>query len=99
MQVYHLEPNNGDTSDPSWEASSLIEGCWIEADTEELARRQVEQATFQPPKLDKDDVLSPWTQEKLVVCRLDQTRKDVPSGQVLSESGKIIDLPAVSTSL
>jgi hypothetical protein len=61
----------------------------------------VEQATFKPtsPKLDKNVVLSLWTQEKLVDCRLDQARKDVPSGQVLSESGKIIDLPAVSISL
>jgi hypothetical protein len=93
MSTYYLEPRNGDTSDPSWEASSLKEGCWTEADSEELARRQVEQATF-----NTNLVHSPWTQRKLVICRLDQSQKNVPSSQVLSKTGKIIDIPAVPTS-
>ena len=100
MPTYFLEPTNGDTSDPSWEASSLTEGCWTEADSEELARRQVEQATFQliSPKLGTNIVRSPWSQAKLVRCRLDRGRSNVPSSQILSESGKIIDVPLVPTS-
>jgi hypothetical protein len=99
MPAYYLEPRNGDTSDPSWEASSLKEGCWTEADSEERARRQVEQATFKAilPKPGGNMVCSPWTQPELVQCRLDESQKSVPSGQLLSKSGKIIDVPAVST--
>jgi hypothetical protein len=100
MSTYYLEPSNGDTSDPSWEASTLTEGCWTEARSEELARRQVEQATFKAilPKLEGNTVRSPWTQPGLVQCRIDESQKSVPSSQVLSKSGKIIDITAVSTS-
>ncbi len=100
MPTYYLEPRNGHTGDPSWEASSLKEGCWTEADSEEWARRKVEQATFEAilPELAGNTVRSPWTQPELVQCRLDESQKGVPSNQVLSESGKIIDIPAVSIS-
>jgi hypothetical protein len=46
MPFFYLEPKNGDTSDPSWEASYLREGCWTEAVTEELARRRIESASL-----------------------------------------------------
>jgi hypothetical protein len=46
MPTFYLEPKNGDISDPSWEASYLKEGCWVEAKTEELARSHVEGATL-----------------------------------------------------
>lgn len=100
MPTFYLEPRGGDTSDASWEASSLAEGCWTEAGSEELARRQVEQATFQRilPEHGGGILRSPWTQQGLVQCKLDQTQKNVPSSQVLSKSGKIIDIPAVPTS-
>jgi hypothetical protein len=100
MTTYYLEPKNGDTTDPSWEASSLREGCWTEADSEKLARRQVEQATFKAilTKSGQNMVCSPWTQPGLVHCKIDLAQKGVPSSQVLSKSGKIIDLPAVPTS-
>jgi hypothetical protein len=100
MPIYYLEPRNDDTSDPNWEASSLTEGCWTEADSEELARRKVEQATFEAilPKIGKNKLSSPWTQPELVQCRIDESQKSVPSSQVLSKSGKIIDVPTVPTS-
>ena len=100
MPTYYLEPKNGDTSDPSWEASSLKEGCWTEADSEELARRQVEQATYKAilPKTGSNTVGSPWTRPGLVQCKIDEDQKSVPSSQLLSKSGKIIDIPAVTTS-
>jgi hypothetical protein len=80
MPIYYLEPKQGHRSDERWEASSLKEGCWTEADTENLARRQVGQATFvaTSPKLDGLGY-SPWVQNRLVDCRIDEGRKDVPS--------------------
>jgi hypothetical protein len=100
MPTYYLEPTNGDTSDPSWEASSLKEGCWTEANAEELARRQVAYATFNAilSKPAGDMVRSPWTQTRLVHCRIDVVETSVPSNQVLSKSGKIVGVPAVSAS-
>jgi hypothetical protein len=97
MPIYYLEPKEGDTSDERWEASSLKEGCWTVADTEDLARRQVGQATFEAisTNLDGSLVYSPWMQKRLVDCKMDQERKDVPSRQVLSKSGKLIDIPVV----
>ena len=70
MPIYYLEPKEGDTSDERWEASSLKEGRWTVADTEDLARRQVGQATFEAvsPNLDGSLVYSPWMQKRLVDC-------------------------------
>jgi hypothetical protein len=100
MPTFYLEPRKGDTTDPSWEASSLMEGCWTEADSEELARRQVEQATFKRTSQEPgaECARSPWAQQSLVQCKLDQAQGTVPSSQVLSKSGKIIDIPIVPTS-
>jgi hypothetical protein len=100
MPTYYLEPTNGDTTDPSWEASSLKEGCWTEANSEELARRQVAYATFKAilPKPVGDMVRSPWTQPRLVHCRTDEAQTSVPSNQILSKSGKLVDIPALSAS-
>jgi hypothetical protein len=65
-----------------------------------LARRQVEQATFKRTSEEPgvQCARSPWTQQSLVQCKLDQAQKSVPSSQVLSKSGKIIDIPIVPTS-
>ncbi len=91
-----LRQKQGDTSDERWEASSLKEGCWTEADTEDLARRQVGQASFVATSAQLDGLgYSPWIQKRLVDCRVDEGRKDVPSRQILSIIGEIIDMPAV----
>ena len=41
MAFFHLVPRNDDTSDPCWTNSLLKEGCWIEVESEEKARRAV----------------------------------------------------------
>jgi hypothetical protein len=93
MTVFYLEPS--EINDPSWQASSLKEGCWTEASTEAMARHQVECATFAmvPAQSGTEVVLSPWVQPQLANCRVDNSRQ-IPSGQVLSNTGKIIDIPA-----
>jgi hypothetical protein len=100
MPVYYLEPKDGDTSNESWRASSLREGCWTEANTEHLARRQVEQSTFEAIESEDGDsfVPSPWPQRSLVLCRIEEGPQNVPSNKILSRSGKIIDVPAISES-
>jgi hypothetical protein len=40
MPIFYLEPKDGVTSDPRWAATSLREGCWIDASTESDARRR-----------------------------------------------------------
>jgi hypothetical protein len=99
MPVFHLQPRDAVTSDPSWESSSLKEGCWIDAGNEDDARRQVASATFSrcTVKQAEDEVRSPWTQPRLTKCKADTSATSVPFGQVLSETGKIIDIaPRIS---
>jgi hypothetical protein len=95
MPDFYLEPKGGDTSDPCWEASYLKEGCWIEAGTEELARCRVESATLKmrDMKSDRPIVFSPWIQPRFTDCKLDKPPRFVPAGKVLTESGKILDIP------
>jgi hypothetical protein len=47
MPIFYLELRGGDTSDRSWEATYLREGCWTEAKTELIAREKVAGATLQ----------------------------------------------------
>jgi hypothetical protein len=94
MPVFYLEPKNGDTTDPSWEASYLKEGCWTEAATEQLARRQVEGATLKVLSRKPHEpmnIFPPWTQPRLTDCRPDKPPRDIPVGKVLTKSGKILD--------
>jgi hypothetical protein len=91
MPVFYLEPAEGKVADPSWEASSLKEGCWTEADTETIARDQVKSATFTMiPEQHRD---SPWVQPQLAKCRVDNSPRQIPSGMILSKTGKLIDIP------
>jgi hypothetical protein len=93
MPIFYLEPKNGDTSDPSWEASSLKEGCWTEAKTTEQARHKVEGASLKmvDMKPGKPVVYSPWIQTRLTDCGLGKPPRDIPAGKVLTKSGKILD--------
>jgi hypothetical protein len=93
MTVFFLEPR--ELSDPSWQASSLKESCWTEASTEAMARHQVECATFimVPAQSGSEVVNSPWVQPRLASWRIDSHRQ-IPSGKVLGETGKLIEVPA-----
>jgi hypothetical protein len=91
MAVFVLGPRNGDTNDPRWEASSLKERCWTEAETEQIARRLVEGATFE--RVDAPGLkvaASPWTDPQLTYCHVDSSAPSVPVQSVLSERGTVI---------
>jgi hypothetical protein len=94
MPIFYLEPRGGDTSDRSWEATYLREGCWTEAKTELVAREKVAGATVKivdvkPGKRMKS--YSPWVQPRLTDCTPDTPSRAVPAGKVLTKSGKIFD--------
>lgn len=92
MPVFYLEPKGGDISDPSWEASYLTEGCWIEARTTDLARRKVEGATLRMrSKPNRPRVFSPWIQDHVTDCRRDTPPQDIPAGKLLTKSGMFRD--------
>jgi hypothetical protein len=93
MPIFYLEPKDGNVSDPSWEASYLKEGCWVEARTEELARHKVEGATLRmlDVKPGRPVVFPPWTQPRLTDCKPDEPPRDIPAGKVLTESGQLLD--------
>jgi hypothetical protein len=92
MPTFYLEPKGGNTSDPSWEASSIKQGCWVQAESENHARQLVENATLamvtvkpgHPAK-----VRSPWAQPNLTSCG-EALHRDIPSGKVLTKGGKIV---------
>jgi hypothetical protein len=94
MPIFYLEPRGGDTSDRSWEATYLREGCWTEAKTELVAREKVAGATLQMMDVRRGQplkVYSPWTQPRLTDCRQEKPPRDIPAGKVLTKSGKILD--------
>ncbi len=94
MPIFYLEPKNGDTSDQSWEATSLQEGCWTEAETELVARDRVAGATLQMMDVRPGQPLnvhSPWIQPRLTDCRPDKPPRDIPAGKILTKSGKVLD--------
>jgi len=93
MPVYYLEPKNGDTSDPSWEACYLREGCWVEAESEAQARLRIEGATLKMRDVipGRKIVFPPWQQTGLVTCREDKPPRDIPAGKVLTKSGRLLD--------
>ena len=92
MPIFYLEPREGDISHERWAATTLKEGCWIRAPSEEYARRWVQQATiklieFQP---DTPLVYSPWLDSQFTECRFDTPDFDVPDGVIVTLSGKTI---------
>ena len=97
MPIFYLEPKGGDTHDPSWAVSCIKEGCWVEADTEELARWWVQAATLRAqdmePRSTYESHHSPWGNKDLTDCKPGQPRQDIPAGKVLTESGKILEAP------
>jgi hypothetical protein len=91
MAIFVLGPRNGDTSNRRWEASSLKERCWTAAETELVARRQVDVATFEPvDAAEPRNASSPWTDPQMTYCDVDPNPPAVPVNSVLSEKGAVI---------
>jgi hypothetical protein len=94
MPIFYLEPQNGETIDPSWEASYLREGCWIEAESEAQACLRVENTTLKMRDMipGRKVVFPPWQQPHLVGCREANPPRDIPPEKILTKSGKLIDV-------
>ena len=94
MPFFYLEPKHGDTSDPSWEATYLKQGCWTEAATEDFARQRVAGVTLRMVSRKPGHLMrvhSPWVQSSLTDCKIGEPPRDIPKGKVLTQSGKIFD--------
>jgi hypothetical protein len=93
MPVFYLEPKDGDISDPSWQATYLDEGCWIDAETEASARARVEAATLRlvDRKLDQPKILPPWQNSLLVDCFVQSQPRKVPMGKIMLMNGETFD--------
>ena len=92
MQIFYLEPKDGDTSSPRWATSTLQEGCWVLARSEEHARQFVGQATVKMVDMKPGEPIlySPWPDSSLVECRPDNPGLDIPEGIIVTVSGKTI---------
>jgi hypothetical protein len=93
MATYYLEPKSSSTGDPSWEASSIKEGCWVQADSENHARQLAENATGRMVSVKPGQAMkirSPWAQPSLTDCKTDKAPRDIPPGKVLTKSGKVL---------
>jgi hypothetical protein len=91
MQAYRLDPI--DPKDPRWLASSIKERVWTMAHSDGEARNMVAAKTAIAAKpTERYAVIrrSPWLDDKLALCVLDTSRKDVPEGAVITANGRPI---------
>jgi hypothetical protein len=93
MPIFYLEPKHDTKSDPRWEASYVSEGCWVVAESEEVARLRLDGATkrFVDMKPGQKIVYSPWIDPTVTTCKEGKPPRDIPDGKVLTSSGKLID--------
>ena len=84
---------NDTKSDPRWEASYVSEGCWVVAESEEVARLRLDGATKRlvDMKPGQKIVYSPWIDPTVTTCKEGKPLRDIPDGKVLTSSGKLID--------
>jgi hypothetical protein len=70
MPVFRLNPIIERLDDPSWEASSFKETCWILARDEADARRQLENVSLKMVDVnpDKKIAYSPWRHARVTDC-------------------------------
>ncbi len=92
MPIFYLEPRDGDTSHPRWAATTLKEGCWVLAQSEEDARMLVQQATLKMVDFKPGEPIlySPWMDGRLTECHPDAPHLDIREGIILTVSGKTI---------
>jgi hypothetical protein len=96
MPVYRLEPRNGDTLDPNWAASRLLQGCWVLAESEQEARLNVTFATTVATKIEFGTPIkaSPWQFSDLTTCVIDKAPGRQPThGAVIAFSGRKFSIP------
>jgi hypothetical protein len=92
MPIFYLEPKEGVTSDPRWAATSLREGCWIDASTESDARQAVGIYTTRAahPGPGQKTLISPWHDPALTHCRPGNSVGHVLDRIILTVNGRII---------
>ena len=93
MPNFYLEPRHYVKSDPRWEASYVCEGCWVVADSAEVARLQLDGATKKIVNMKPGQkiVYSPWIDPTVTTCKEGKPPRNIPNGKVLTRSGKLID--------
>jgi hypothetical protein len=92
MQVYRLEPKNGDTTHRNWDTTQLKERCWVLAESEVDARLKVALITGIAVRLPRNErfPISPWINRDLTECVPDNTSgHEVPKGFIITASKKI----------
>ena len=93
MLIFYLEPKHDTKSDLRWEASCVSGGCWVVAESVEVARPRLDGATkrFVDMKPGQKIVYSPWIDPTVTTCKEGKPPRDIPDGKVLTSSGKLID--------
>ncbi len=93
-QIFRLEPIADGMHDRSWEATELHERCWVRAVSEEYARIAVAAATLKMTdvKPGLPMVHSPWRNDRLTRCTVDDSGKEIKAGTLVTDSGKIFSV-------
>ena len=95
MPVFRLGPILERVDDPSWEASSFKETCWVLARDEADARRQLESVSLKTVNVnpDKKIAYSPWRHARVTDCVEDVAPVSMREGVVWTVSGKTYSQP------
>ncbi|MGM4992599.1 hypothetical protein [Tardiphaga sp. 841_E9_N1_2] len=90
MPIYKLQPVKDSLNNDSWAATSLKEECWIDAETEELARVLIEGDTKQMVDVKPGEpmnIYSPWRDPSLTNCAIDNDATFVEEARVIFLAG------------
>lgn len=92
MPIYRLEPIPGTRDDAAWQATYLHEGCWVLATSPDDARSQVELATLTMTdrRPGEKALFSPWRNDRLTECRVDNPALDMREGIIVTAGGRTI---------
>lgn len=90
MPVFRLDPVAEGRDDPSWEASTFQETCWVTARDELNARLQLEGVSLKMVdiKPGRTKLYSPWQNDALTSCTEDVAPVGMKDGIVWPLSGK-----------
>jgi hypothetical protein len=92
MPIFFLGPKDGATGHRRWAATSLNEGCWVEAISESEARIIVQQASVKMVDFVPGEpiLVSPWLDPNLTDCALAKPPIQVPEGFIVTVTGRTI---------